>query len=139
MWATIRRVEGYQAEMLADRHLRHIDDRTAFLHVAYRSDPTIAIFMGDQFLTLLGFMPIGFLSGTAYVWLQPSPDLAKYRIGFARVGRGIITEARKRYPTIVGFCSAGPASEKWWASLGAKFGQTFGEAKQFIIETSNDT
>ena len=138
MWATIRRVDGPEAERLAKQNSLDLDDAEAFQFVAYRSDPTIAIFMGDDFLTMLGFLPFGPLSNTAYVWLQPGPSLSKYRIGFARVGRDIITEVRKHYPRLIGFCSAGSASERWWVGLGATLTSTALGPMKFVFEVDND-
>ena len=134
IFADVRRIGGGEAVALAKQYIElSADDLTALQIGADASDPAMAVFMGETLVALVGFIPIGIIAGTVFVWMQEFPDLAKYRIGMMRMGRRMIAEVRKKYPRIIGQCSGGPRSENWWKSLGAEFEPGDAKTKTFVI------
>lgn len=119
MWARIENLHADAAIELAQDHLT--GDLAAFAAGARASDPIIACWMGADLVAMLGFIPQGILTGTAYVWMEWTPALERHRYTTVRWSREIIKEARTRYPRIVGRCGYGPQSKRWLESLGAKF------------------
>ena len=134
MWAEVRRIGGDEAEGLNQRFIGLAgDDLLALRLAADRSDPALAVYMGKELMALVGFIPLGLISGTAYAWLQPTEGMTKFKLAFVRVGWEIFAEARKRYPIIHGHCSLGPRSEAWLRSCGARFLDTDAKAKPYVI------
>ena len=134
MWAGVKRIAGDEAEDLSNQFIGlDGDDLLALRIAADRSDPALAVYMGEELTALVGFIPLGLISGTAYAWLQPAPAMFDYRLSFVRVGREIFATARQRYPIIYGHCSLGPRSEAWLRSCGARFLPTDAVAKPYVI------
>ncbi len=137
MFAEVRRITGDEAEDLNAQFVRLDGDDLLALRIATdRSNPALGIFMGNTLVAMLGFIPTAILGGTAYAWLQPAPEMVRYKIGFVRMGRAIFTEIRKQYPIIIGHCSLGSHSEAWLRSCGARFIETNARAKPYIIGDS---
>jgi hypothetical protein len=134
MWAEVRRINAGEAMELNQQCIGLAgDDLLALRLAADRSDPALAVYMGEELMALVGFIPLGLISSTAYAWLQPTSGMTKFKLAFVRVGREIFAEARKRYPIIYGHCSLGPRSEAWLRSCGARFLDTDAKAKPYII------
>jgi hypothetical protein len=134
MWAEVKRIASNEVENLNAQFIGLSgDDLLALRLAADRSDPVLAAYMGEALCALVGFIPLGLISGTAYAWLQPTQSMSKFKISFVRVGRAIFAEARKRYPIIYGHCSLGPRSEAWLQSCGARFLPTDAVAKPYVI------
>lgn len=134
MWAEVKRIAGDEAEDLSNQFIGlDGDDLLALRIAADRSDPALAVYMGEELMALVGFIPLGLISGTAYAWLQPTEGMNKFKRAFVRVGREIFATARQRYPIIYGHCSLGPRSEAWLRSCGARFQDTSATAKPYVI------
>ena len=134
MWAEVKRITGDEAEDLNAQFVGLDGDNLLALRLAAdRSDPALAVYMGEELGAMVGFIPLGLVSGIAYAWLQPTPIMDRYKIGFVRMGRAIFAEARKRYSIIYGHCSLGPRSEAWLRSCGARFLESDAVAKPYII------
>lgn len=119
MWAEIKNLRPEAAIELAQEQLS--GDMAAFAAGARASDPIIACWMGAELVAMLGFIPQGVLTGTAYVWMEWTPALVRHRYATVRWSHEIIREAQTRYPRIIGRCGYGAQSKRWLESLGAKF------------------
>ena len=101
---------------------------------AAASDPALAGWLGSDLLAIGGFIPTSIVGGTAFVWMQHTPAVARHKIATIRIGRDVLAGARTKYPRIIGTCSLGPQSEAWLTSLGARFVAGPGLRKPFVIE-----
>jgi|SRR5580692_122272 hypothetical protein len=106
------------------------------LTIAYGqlSNPILSFSWKGDLLGVLGFIPIGILSGTAYLWLQHAPAASEHRLITGRIARLTIRDMLRVYPRMIGDCVADwPESVAWLASLGARFGPRRGRGLPFEI------
>lgn len=129
MWARIENLNADAAIALGQDQFT--GDLAAFAAGARASDPIVGCWMGEDLVAMLGFIPQGILTGTAYVWMEWTPALARHKYATVRWSREIIREARTRYPRIVGRCGYGAQSKRWLESLGARF-----VGDDYVIEES---
>lgn len=125
MWVEVRNITP---EQLPDWAYPELVD------CAKRSDPLLAYYFGQDLIAIVGFIPLGILTGTAYLWMQSTEATFEHKTAVARLGRLTLREVRTRYPRIVGECVAGSRSIKWLEWLGAHMGQPRGRAVPFLIE-----
>lgn len=88
------------------------------------SDPILACWVQDNLVAIIGFIPQGLLTGTAYYWMEWTPAVRRFPRTTARWGYYITREALGRYPRLWGTCSAGGQSRRWLERLGARFDGT---------------
>lgn len=135
MNTVVKRISGAEAAELAYEHITTDNFALALTQVAAEnSDPAVSVWLGDMLLALGGFIPLGILTGTAFVWMNHTPAAAHHPTAIIRTGRQVLAVARSRYPRVIGNCSLGPRSEAWLTSLGAKFVSAAGVTKHFVIE-----
>ena len=101
---------------------------------ARRSDPLLTYWFGAECIAIVGFVPMGIVTDTAYLWMETTAYTHKHKTAVARLGKLTLMEVHKRYPRIVGECLVGSRSCNWLLWLGAKFGTPKGAAVPFVIE-----
>lgn len=131
----VRRINGTEAVSLAWRYITKDDAALETIRLASdKSDPAVSVFLGTKLLALGGFIPLGLISSTAFVWMEHTPDAAAHKHAIVRTGKQVLAVARTRYPRVIGNCSLGPRSEAWLKTLGARFIETDTITKHFVIE-----
>lgn len=99
-----------------------------------RQSAVLIVYWADtELIAIAGFIPLDLFDTIAYLWMQSTPAVTKYKTAVARCGRLAIRDALARYPRIIGHCVAGTRSIPWLESLGAKFGPPTGLAVPFAI------
>lgn len=102
---------------------------------ANRSDPLLTYWFGPECIAIVGFIPLGIISTTAYLWMQNTPYTDKHPVAVARLGRLTLHEIASRYPCVIGECILNSPGHRWVKWLGARFGESNGIAVPFMIGT----
>ena len=124
MFVEIRRITAEELPDWADASLRDY---------AQRSDPLLTYWFGEELIAIVGFIPFGILSSTAYLWMQETPATFQHPTAVARQGLLTLREIRKRYTRIYGECAVGSRSIRWLRWLGARFAEPVGRSVPFLI------
>lgn len=106
----------------------------ALRRYAAMSDPLLAYWFAEDLIAVVGFVPLGVLGGTAYLWMQETPGTFRHPTAVARLGKLTLREIAVRYPRIIGECRVGSKSIRWLEWLGAKFAEPVGVSAPFVIE-----
>lgn len=92
----------------------------AMLDAARLSRQIIVGRMGDELLCVVGFIPVTFASGDAYIWMHTTEAAALHKLVLGRHARAVVTRSLTFYDKLIGHCLSG-ASRRWLESLGAEF------------------
>lgn len=103
------------------------------LACAQRSDPLLTYWFGDECIAIVGFIPLGIISTTAYLWMQTTEHTDKHPVAVARLGRLTLAQIRDRYPCVIGECITNSPGHRWLSWLGARFAEPAGIAIPFMI------
>jgi hypothetical protein len=99
------------------------------------SRPLLGCWMGPDLIALGGVVPVGgLLSRTGHAWIQSTYATERHKIALARIGPMIAKGMRPGFDRLIGTCSLGPRSVNWLKSMGAKFIETDGIRKPFVME-----
>lgn len=111
-----------------------IDPGPELLEYAQRSDPLLTYWFGSECIAIVGFVPLGILSTTAYLWMQSTEHTPNHKLAVARLAKLTLDQIRDRYQCIVGECLVDSPSCAWLRWLGAGFGPPSGRgAIPFMI------
>jgi hypothetical protein len=121
-WARVEGISKEQAHELGETFItRGLDN---FVAIARASEPILGCWVDGALVAIVGFIPQGLLTGTAYYWMEWTPAVRQFPKTTARWGHYITREALGRYPRLWGTCSAGGQSRRWLERLGARFDGT---------------
>lgn len=100
------------------------EDRLAgLLSAANQSREILAGFWDDELLCLIGFVPLTFVSNTAYIWAYTTEAAEDHKLIYGRYAKQVVAKALSLYDEILGDCYS-DNSRRWLVSLGAEFVST---------------
>lgn len=116
----------------------HSDEARDMVVAVGESRPALVMFAGTTPIIACGFVPLSPLSGSAYAWMQWTPEIYDHHLATTRACIEVFGAMLKHYNHIYGRCSYGSRPIRLLQRIGAKFHNDATGVPCYVIEARNE-